>query len=79
MVEKNLLACGSDFVGTYGINFIEKIKMLIFENKIFLSEFRFIFRHSARIPIKCVPLISIFFFEKTMIELSFYKKQSLLI
>ena len=40
--EKILIeACGSYFVRTYGISFIEKIKMLIF-----LSEFRFIFRHS---------------------------------
>ena len=73
--EKILVSIESYFVMTYGIGFIEKIKMLIFE-KNFLSEFRFIFRHPTRTPIKCVPLIFVpqYFFFKTMID---YKKHNL--
>ncbi len=39
-MNKYLLACGSYFVRTYGINFIEKIIMLIFKKKkIFCQNF----------------------------------------
>jgi len=39
-MNKYLLACGSYFVRTYGISFIEKIKMLIFwKKKVFVNLF----------------------------------------